>query len=73
VAPNIKDRSARRRANTFRRHALELAQKAEQELRFEDRRRHLLNLSASYQRAADELAPAPPAAPSSEIFPSKLN
>jgi hypothetical protein len=35
---------------------------------FSAARRHLLDLAATYQRAADNLAPAPPPSSSSQIF-----
>ena len=46
------------RAGAYRRRAKELATASQQEGRYEDRRRHLLDLAATYQRAADQLAPA---------------
>ena len=54
------DRAAHRAA-TYRRHARELADAAQQENRFNDRRRHLLDLATTYRRAADRLAPQPQA------------
>ena len=49
----------------YRRHAYELAQAAENE-RDDSRRRHMLDLALTYQRAADQMAP-PPAEPPSQI------
>jgi len=45
------------RATCHCRRASELSETAERELRFADRRSHLLDLSATYQRAADQMAP----------------
>jgi hypothetical protein len=56
---------AYRRADKFRRHAYELAQAAEHE-RDDSRRRHMLDLAVTYERAADAIAPRPPAEP--QIF-----
>jgi hypothetical protein len=62
-------RSARRRAGIYRYKARELQRIAEQELRYEGRRKHLLDLATTYERAADQLAPPPPPpSPSSQIF-----
>ena len=51
------DRAARRRAAIYRRHAWELAEAAKRELHLDHRRRRLLDLSASDQRAADQMEP----------------
>jgi hypothetical protein len=50
-----------RRAGAFRHRAHQLTEQATREWR-EDRRRHLLELAATYQRTADALAPPPPRA-----------
>jgi hypothetical protein len=49
----------------YRRHAYELAQAAENE-RDDSRRRHMLDLALTYQRAADQMA-LPPSEPPSQI------
>ena len=51
------DHSARR-ADFYRRHANELAETAERQ-HDEALRRHMLDLAATYQRAADQMAPQP--------------
>jgi hypothetical protein len=48
-----------RRAGAFRHRAHQLTEQATREWR-EDRRRHLLELAATYQRTAGALAPPPP-------------
>jgi hypothetical protein len=54
-----------RRADQYRQHAQELAQASRRAERMEDRR-HLIDLASTYMRAADAIAPLPPAEP--EIF-----
>jgi hypothetical protein len=49
---------AYRRADNFRRHAHELGEAAERE-RDDSRRQHMLDLAATYQRAADQMVPPP--------------
>jgi hypothetical protein len=51
--------TSRRRADVLRHSARELAEKAKR-VRDEGDRRHALDLVATYQRAADEMAPRPP-------------
>jgi hypothetical protein len=51
-----------RRAEQYRAHAQELAQASRRAERIEDRR-HLIDLATTYMRAADALAPLPPAEP----------
>jgi hypothetical protein len=48
---------APRRAGAYRHRAHQLTETAARELRDEGRRRHLLELAAQYQRAADAMAP----------------
>jgi hypothetical protein len=54
-----------RRAAVYRQRALELSETARQERRA-DVRRHLLDQAATFQRAADAIAPLPPDEP--QIF-----
>jgi hypothetical protein len=51
---------ASRRAGAFRHRAHQLTEAASHEWRDEERRRHLLELAAQYQRAADTLFPREP-------------
>jgi hypothetical protein len=51
-----------RRAEQYRAHAQELAQASRRAERIEDRR-HLIDLASTYMRAADAIAPLPPAEP----------
>jgi hypothetical protein len=57
-----KHRDTRRRAAHLRDRAHSLANAAQREP-FPDRRRHLLDLAASYLRAAQDMAPAPTGQP----------
>ena len=57
------DRHASRRAGIYRHRAKQLAESAAHEFRDEGRRRHLLDLAATYQRVADAMAPLPPPSP----------
>ena len=50
------DRASHRRAAVYRNRARNLTEIADREP-FEDRRRHMLDVAASYQRAADLMAP----------------
>jgi hypothetical protein len=52
----VTDRSATRRAGTYRHRAQELAGEAAR-VRDDADRRHLLELAAMYRRAADQMAP----------------
>jgi hypothetical protein len=56
---------ASRRAAVYRHRARELAETAAREWH-EDRRRHLLDQAATFQRAAEQMDPQPPAEP--QIF-----
>jgi hypothetical protein len=58
----VADRESHRRANIYRSHAHALTEAAarEHERRFQDRRKYLLELAASYRRAANQLAPESP-------------
>jgi len=57
-----------RRAAAYRGRSRQLDQIAAHEWR-EDVRRHLLKQAATFQRAAEQMAPAPPPSPSSANFP----
>jgi hypothetical protein len=54
----VTDRSATRRAGVYRHRAQELAEEA-RHVRDEADRKHLLELAATYRRAADQMAPPP--------------
>jgi hypothetical protein len=54
-----RDQAIRQRAERWRRRARELAEQAAQEP-YEHRRRHMLHLAATHQRAADKMARSPP-------------
>jgi hypothetical protein len=56
-----------RRASIYHQRARQLAEAAVREPR-EDRRRYMLELVATYERAAYQLVPSPPPSPSSQIF-----
>jgi hypothetical protein len=47
----------------YRQRSRALTEEAKQEFRDEGRRLHLLDLAATYQRVADEMAPPPVPAP----------
>jgi len=66
VATNGQDRSARRRAGTYRQRAEQLAKTAACDPQY-DRRQHMLDLAATCQRAADAIAPSLPAEPSAQM------
>jgi len=55
----MSDRHAHRRAQTFRQRSRLLSEAAVHEFRDEGRRHHMLDLAATYQRVADEMAPPP--------------
>jgi hypothetical protein len=52
------DQSAHRRAARYRSRAHSLTENAQREP-FQDRRRYMLDVAASYRRAADQMAPPP--------------
>ena len=51
------DRHAHRRAGVYRHRAQQLTEAARHEWRYASYRQHMLDLAATYQRAADALAP----------------
>ena len=53
-------RAAHRQAQVYRQRARVLTEAAAHEFRDEGRRRHMLDLAATYQRVADEMAPLSP-------------
>ena len=61
------DLAAPRRASAFRKKAVDLVEAAKQE-DDQHRRRYLVDLAKNYMRAADAIAPLPPAGP--QIFRS---
>ena len=63
----LANRTVNRHAALYRQRARELIDQAWDIPSAEDSR-HMLELAAIYQRAADSLAPTPPPSPSSQIF-----
>jgi hypothetical protein len=61
------NRTANRRAGMYRHRARDLVQRAK-DIPDESDRRHMLELAATYERTADNLAPAPAVSEPATVF-----